>query len=233
MKNLVALVVVAAALGIGAYLFSKKQTHQETPTSEVSKEDVKKEEVVEGSLEVKESEAPSVVEEAATPSVLPELGAVGEFSLVNQENKPLNHASLENKLWIVNFFFTKCTGPCPLMSQKMAKLQKDLESTPEVNFLSISVDPANDTPAVIQEYGKKVEANFQKWTFATGEKAEVLRLAQESFKLPAGETPDMHSTKFVLVDAKGQIRAYYDSLEEKVEDKIKEDIHHLLSKPSA
>lgn len=146
---------------------------------------------------------------------LPVLADAPAFSLTDQDAKPITLASLKGKPWIGDFVFTHCAGPCPLMTAKMAKLQKELPSPPYPNlrFVSFSVDPDRDTPAVLKEYAAKFQADESRWRFLTGPSDAMFAAAKGMLltAIPANEAnPIIHSTKFVLVDGEGRIRQYYD-----------------------
>src|SRR5206468_11373309 len=121
--------------------------------------------------------------------------------------------SLAGKPWIADLIFTHCAGPCPVMTGKMASLQKALASS-DVRLVSISVDPKNDTPAVLKEYAQKFGADESRWLFLTGDEQAAYDVAR-GLLLPAdpakADAPIIHSTKFVLIDAAGKIRKYYSS----------------------
>ena len=136
---------------------------------------------------------------------------VPEFRLVDQNEKPFTKKDVLGKVWIADFVFTQCAGPCPMMTMSRVDLQKELAGSP-IRFVSISVDPAHDTPAVLKKYAEAMKADEKNWTFATGEAKEIFGLAA-GMKIAASpaeaENSIIHSEKFVLVDEKGWIRGYY------------------------
>ena len=164
----------------------------------------------------------------SVPTVsVPEFGQVSEFSLINQANETFNSTQMLGKVWLVSFMFTTCHGPCPMMNQKMAALQNDLIGLKNFHQVSISMDPETDTPEQLRAYGKKFQSEDSRWTFLTGEKAKIISIAKDIFKLPAGEDPNMHSTRFVLIDQKGKIRGYFDSLSPDALIKLREQARLL------
>lgn len=163
-----------------------------------------------------------------TPT-LPKLGKVSDFRLNDQTAKPTSLATLTGKVWIASFIFTRCQGPCPLMSQKAAYLQKQLAGEKRLRILSITMDPEYDSPAVLAAYGEKFNANPERWLLLTGEKADIISLAITAFKLPASENPNLHSTRFVLVDQQAQIRGYYDSQDPQAIEKLIRDAKTLAA----
>ena len=106
-----------------------------------------------------------------------------------------------------DFVFTNCQGPCPRMSSHMRALQK--ATLPSVQLVSFTVDPDNDTPPVLEAYGKRFGANDDRWHLLTGDKNTLNMLDRDAFHLGTIGAGMDHSTRFVLVDRKGRIRAYY------------------------
>ncbi|MFK7826192.1 MAG: SCO family protein [Oligoflexales bacterium] len=177
---------------------------------------------------------PNLIQQEAVSQDLPKLGTVSDFKLESQNGELIGASQLDGHVWIGTFIFTRCLGPCPMMTQKMARLQKELADVPKLKHVSITMDPEFDTPKVLLEYANKYQANHDRWLFLTGDKSEIIKLAIEAFKLPAGEDPDMHSTRFVLVDQEQKIRGYYDSQDPKSIAKLVSDAKNLskISKPS-
>lgn len=145
---------------------------------------------------------------------LPVLYEAPPFSFTDQEGKPFGAEHLRGRTWVADFIFTNCPGVCPLMSRKIADLQKAVPD-PDVHFVSFSVDPERDTPEVLKAYGRRFDADPARWHFLTGDKAAIFQTAR-GMKLtaePAGVLgPDIiHAEKFLLVDGQGRVRGAYDS----------------------
>jgi cytochrome oxidase Cu insertion factor (SCO1/SenC/PrrC family) len=159
-------------------------------------------------------------------------GKVPQFQLTNQDARPFGSADLKGKIWIADFIFTMCPGPCPMISSRMSELQKPLENT-DVHLVSVSVDPDHDSPAVLRGYAEKLHAQPQRWDFLTGSKSAIYDLSRNGFKLAVADgssengTP-VHSTRLILVDRKGEIRGYYDALAPDAITKLLADTNHLL-----
>ncbi len=139
---------------------------------------------------------------------------IPDFSFVSQDSSKIGRDQMEDKITIVDFFFTSCPSICPVMSEEMERVQDAFRNEQEVQMFSISVDPGYDTPKVLGEYAELHEATPGKWFFLNGPKNETYQLARCGFVLPAidgkGNPEDfIHSDKFVLVDGKGRIRGYY------------------------
>jgi len=149
------------------------------------------------------------------------LGEVPEFQLTDQDGKDFKGTSLAGRVWVADFVFTTCQGPCPRMSSHMRQIQDATDKS--VQLVSFSVDPENDTPPALAAYAKGFGADLSRWHFLTGEKSVLNSLGKDTFKLQSvGEGVD-HSTRFVLVDAKGRIRRYYGLADSGVVSKIAKD----------
>jgi len=165
------------------------------------------------------------------PEPPPLLGHVPEFALTNRDGRTIRRADLDGRPWIADFVFTRCPASCPMMSARMARLNRELAADLPVRLVSISVDPTHDTPAVLQRYAESFQAT-DRWLFLTGTREDVRRLCIEGFKLgldmaPApgmGSEPILHSTRFVLVDGQGGIRGYYEAFDEESTARLERDL---------
>ena len=179
--------------------------------------------------------APFVFAPPAKP--LPVYGAVTNFSLSDQDGKMVSQADWSGQICVVDLIFTRCLGPCPLVSATMKQLQESLPAGPAVRLVSLTSDPAYDTPAELKKYGEKFGARPGIWTFLTGPKEMMRHLAMDELKLdmtdkpPAGrETPVdlvIHSTRLVLLDQQERIRGYFDGETTACLPAILAAIHHL------
>jgi len=174
---------------------------------------------------------------AAKVPVLPIYNQVTSFSMTERSGQMVSDKDLLGKIWVADFFFTTCPGPCPRMTEHFQSLQDGLRKCPRVMLVSISVDPSTDTPAVLQDYAKRFGADAKKWWFLSGTEEGVHKLAVETFTLPLARNPDadaskygkfLHSTRFVLVDTKGRIRGYYDTFAPEFEQHLLQDIGFLM-----
>jgi protein SCO1/2 len=143
--------------------------------------------------------------------LIPTYGVVPDFHLIEASHKQLSRASLQGQVWVASFLFTSCAGTCPAMANRNRLLQSVM---PEgVKLISISVDPERDTPEVLMKWGKRYGRDPQKWLLATGDFLRIRKLMIEGFHLQ-GDDPFNHSNGFALVDGRGFLRGYYDSLNE-------------------
>jgi protein SCO1/2 len=162
----------------------------------------------------------------------PALYPVPEAELVDASGKPFSLASLKGKVVVYDFIFTRCQGPCPLMSKRMSELVKKVE-TDDVRFVSISADPLHDTPEILRKYAAGYGVD-PRWIFLTGERAVIEKAASQGFKLAltgtGGESdPIVHSTKFILADRNGMIRGYHESLSEEGRTALLRDLEAVRS----
>jgi protein SCO1 len=156
-------------------------------------------------------------------------GSVPEFTLLNQDGKNFGSADLRGKIWIADFVYSTCPGPCPMISSRMSELQAPLKKT-DVHLVSFSVDPVRDTPQVLRGYADKLQAEPGRWDFLTGPQSTIYNLSRDGFKLAVGEEKGVpvHSTRMILVDRHGAIRGYYDATEPDAVTKLVADTTHLL-----
>lgn len=159
-------------------------------------------------------------------------GSLPPFQLTNQDGKPFGSSNLAGKIWIADFIYSTCPGPCPMISTRMSEMQKPLAKT-DVHFVSFTVDPDKDTPERLREYAGQLRAEPGRWDFLTGPKSEIYNLSLNGFKLAAAarssENPEpLHSTRMILVDRHGQIRGYYDAITADAITKLLADTNHLL-----
>jgi protein SCO1/2 len=140
---------------------------------------------------------------------LPTYGTVPPFQLTDQTGAAFDSAkTLEGRVWVADFFFTNCPGPCPRMSSQMHQVQTALEGT-DARLVSITVDPARDTPEVLVAYSRRFKAEPGVWYFLTGARERLQHLSKNVFKLGDVDGTLEHSTRFALVDRQSRIRGYY------------------------
>jgi protein SCO1/2 len=172
---------------------------------------------------------------------LPSFTAVPPFTLTAQDGRPVTRDDYAGRVWIADFVFTNCPGPCPMLTSHMRDVQDLLEERGlDVPLVSFSVDPEKDTPEVLTEYGKTFGADFTRWTFLTGDKQEIYDLILHGFLLAVSDgavSPEFsagpgvitHSTRFALIDQRGEVRGYYHGEEAAVAAEIVADAERLLA----
>ena len=166
------------------------------------------------------------------PSPLAVLGQVPEFQLTSQTGQPFDGKTLDGHIWVADFIYTTCTGPCPLMSAHMRQVQNSTAEMPDIRLVSITVDPVRDTPPVLAEYAKHFKQDPARWFFLTGDQARLNDLGVNGFKLNSVDGSLTHSTRFVLVDRRRRIRGYYIAGEDGFMPKLLHDIRQLEREPS-
>lgn len=167
----------------------------------------------------------------ARPTPMPVLFEAPSFELTAQNGQSISTSrDLRGKVWVANFFFANCAGPCPRQSAALAAVLDDTESN-RVRGVSISVDPKNDTPAELLKYAKRFDADPAQWLFLTEPGDDYVKIAA-GFKVLAspaeGTRPIFHSEKFFLVDAAGKVRGIYSHNSQEEMNQLTTDIGRLL-----
>ena len=169
----------------------------------------------------------------AEPSApLEKFAMVPNFQFTDQTGSPFGSENLKGKIWVSNFIFTRCKGPCPLISTRMADLNTKLNKIRDgVELVSFTVDPEYDTPAVLANYGELLGANPANWKFLTGPTTAINDFVVKGLLQPLSKEPDgtpAHSQRFVLVDGEGWIRGFQNGDDPEVVQKLMVDIGELL-----
>ena len=164
------------------------------------------------------------------------LAALPEFTMTSvgpRGTAEFGRKDLLGKVWIADFVFTHCAGPCPILSTRMAALAKELP--PSVGLMTVGVDSEGDTPERLRAYAKRYEAELARWVFLRGTPAQTYHLLYAGFRLPLSVNPSapeeqraVHSTRFVLVDKNGGIFGYYDGLSDSDNAALARDARRLL-----
>jgi cytochrome oxidase Cu insertion factor (SCO1/SenC/PrrC family) len=161
---------------------------------------------------------------------LPVLGQVGDFSLTNQDGQAVTLKDLRGHVWVADIIFTRCAGPCLKMSRQMKDLQEALPVNSQARLVSLTTDPAFDSPKVLKTYAGRFGADLGRWMFLTGTQEQIANLATNSLKLvamenkgepgqPAPEPANLfiHSTILVLVDKQAQLRGVFQTVGEGID----------------
>jgi protein SCO1/2 len=157
---------------------------------------------------------------------------VPEFHLTSQDGQAFDSQALAGKIWVADFIYTTCPGPCPRMTSQMREVQNAVRKMADVRLVSFTVDPERDTPAVLAAYAKQRGAATDDWYFLTGPPAELQRLDRDVFKLGNIDASLQHSTRFTLVDRQSRIRGYYETSESQAIPKLIDDIYVLAREHS-
>jgi protein SCO1/2 len=168
---------------------------------------------------------------------LPVLGTLPPFTLTERSGRPVGSNDLSGSVWIADFVFTRCPDVCPVLSSRMAALQTPLATGDDpVRLVSLSVDPAHDTPAVLASYAEHYGAG-PNWLFLTGSRDATAALLRDGFRVAFADdgpstAPITHSDRFVLVDRALQIRGYYHGSDPADVERLTADARRLRAEPS-
>lgn len=165
----------------------------------------------------------------------PERG-VRDFTLTDSRGEKVSKSDLLGKPWIASFIFTRCAGPCPRVAAAFKELQKRYPEH-NVNLVTFTVDPDNDTPEVLTKFANFWEADLDRWLFLTGDKDTIYNMIGQDFLMPVGPSPDptpgweiIHTTNICLVDQTGKVVGKYNSLKEAEVSLLRRDLDALLGK---
>jgi protein SCO1/2 len=165
---------------------------------------------------------------------LPTIGAAPDFALTSQDGAEVTLGALRGKVVAVTFIYTSCPDVCPMLTDKMARVQDELGADfgSKVAFMSISVDPEHDTPAVLKEYAEALGADLAGWSFLTGEPAAIREVAHR-YGVAVGKAADGqvdHTLLTTLIDRQGVMRVQYLGYRFD-EEEFRHDLQDLVSEP--
>ena len=154
---------------------------------------------------------------------------IADFELINQNGKVITNLNYKNKIYIADFFFTRCQTICIAMAYNMSELQEFYKDDDDIMFLSHSVTPVMDSVPVLKEYAERKGVVDGKWNVTTGSKKHIYELARKSYfavldEGDGGEQDFIHTEQFILVDKDRRIRGYYDGTDIEDMEKLKNDI---------
>ena len=165
---------------------------------------------------------------------LPTLGAAPDFALISQDGAEVTLEAFRGKVLAVTFIYTSCPDVCPLLSDKLARVQDELgpDFGTKVAFLSITVDPEHDTPEVLKEYAEVLDADLAGWSFLTGTPAAVREVAHRYgvAVAPAADGQVDHTLLTTLVDRQGTMRVQYLGYRFD-EEEFRHDLLDLVNEP--
>ncbi|HAK12641.1 MAG TPA: SCO family protein [Chitinophagaceae bacterium] len=143
------------------------------------------------------------------------LHRIPAFDFLNQDGVTITRDSLEGKIAVVDFFFTKCPGICPKLAKHMRMVLDSCQNNQQVILLSHSVTPEYDTGKVLQEYAQRVGAVAGQWHLLTGDKKAIYTIARKSYfadedlGLQKNENDFLHTENLILLDRQQHIRGVY------------------------
>jgi protein SCO1 len=157
---------------------------------------------------------------------------LASFSFVNQDGRKLNSNDWNNKILVVDFFFTHCPSICPKMTASLKEVNDYFNKEKFLQIASFTVDPQRDSSVQLKKYSAQFSLNTNQWNLITGSKKDIYKLARNGFKLVATDGdggPDdfIHSDKIVLTDTQKNIRGYYEGTNPDEIKKLITDIKKL------
>jgi protein SCO1/2 len=157
---------------------------------------------------------------------------LADFRFTSQSGRLVTQREVaESGLYVANFFYTACPGACPRMNSQMARVQERFRKDSRVKLVSFTVNPAQDSAAVLERYAEQYGAIAGKWFFLTGDKTALYRLITDEFQLaaPQGQAPGIeHSQNLYLVDRNRRVRGIYDGTKTKDVERLMTEIDVLL-----
>lgn len=154
---------------------------------------------------------------------------VSDFKLINQNGQTITQEDYKDKIYVADFFFTRCGSICPIMTNNMVKLQEEFITNDDIMFLSLSVTPEIDSVSVLRAYADNKGVIDAKWNVTTGNKKHIYELARKSYfavveQGDGGLQDFIHTPNFILIDKEKQIRGIYDGTKDEDIERIIEDI---------
>lgn len=159
---------------------------------------------------------------------------IPDFSFVSQYGNTVTAKTLDNKIYVADFFFTSCPTICPKMKVQLKRVYEKYRGNPDVMLLSHTIDPAHDSVAVLKEFADNLGVTGRQWLFVTGDRDKIYDIGQNSYMVTAqadASAPGgvVHSGAFILVDKAKHIRGIYDGTTEAGVDKLMKDMDRLLA----
>ena len=168
------------------------------------------------------------------------LSQVKPFTFTNQQGKLVTDRDVEGKVYVAEYFFTSCTGICPILNDNMKQIYDKYKEEPDFMILSHTCDPETDSVERLKQYADSLKVNNDKWLFLTGPKEDLYNAARVSYLLddPKNNMQNiddqfLHTQFFALVDKNGKVRKkIYDGLKKKELKELEHDIAVLLKEPA-
>jgi protein SCO1/2 len=167
---------------------------------------------------------------------MPILSYVQPFAFTNQDGEIVTEKNFNNKITVVEYFFTTCKGICPKLNTNMKDIYTLYQNEPDFQIISHTCNPGTDSVPVLKHYADSLQVNTKKWIFLTGRKDSLYQMARGSYLLddPKNnvekiEDQFIHTQFFALVDRNGKVRGkIYDGLKQVEVEQLKHDIARLL-----
>lgn len=156
---------------------------------------------------------------------LPVLRAVSSFEGLDQDSARFTAGAMKGRTWIASFFFTRCGSVCPALNSVLAGIYREFSG--KVAFVSLSSDPDYDTPHILKQYAAEYGAQRSSWAFVNMPLDSMISVSSNDLGLVSPTNPDLHSTRFVLIDSAMQVRGYFDSADQTDVDKLRNILKSL------
>jgi protein SCO1 len=168
------------------------------------------------------------------------LNHVKPFTFTSQDGKLISERNVEGKVYVAEYFFTSCTGICPILNDNMKNIYEKYRNEPDFLILSHTCDPETDSVARLKQYADSLKVDQTKWIFLTGTKESLYNAARVSYLLddPKNNMENikdqfLHTQFFALVDRNGKVRKkIYDGLKKNELKELEKDIAVLLKEPA-
>lgn len=156
------------------------------------------------------------------------------FSFVSQDGKTVTEQDFKGKIYVADFIFTRCPSICPVMTSELTRVQEAFKGNPDIKILSHSIDPLYDSTQVLKAYGDKHKADYNFWTFVTGDSTKIYDMARCGYFMAIQKSPDSrlvfdHSDKLILIDKEQRIRGFYSGTKREEVDRLIIEMQILLA----
>jgi len=198
---------------------------------------------------INDSKRLSISDELSFIKLNGEKRKVADFLFLNQDSLFISNQDFNGKVFVAEFFFTRCPSICIEMNKNMKILDDLYGDRNDFGIASFTIDPENDTPTTLKQYSELIEVKSKNWHFLTGDKEDIYELSNKGFNIfssinEAVEGGFEHQGFFALIDKDGYIRSrvndygtpivYYSGITNENEniqgiEMIKEDIDKLLN----
>lgn len=164
--------------------------------------------------------------------------AVPDFNFTDQDGEPFGLSDLKGKYWVTAFVFSRCPGPCPMITANLAQLHEDFKEHSNLHFVSFSIDPTHDTPEVLKKFAAQYYADHSRWSFLTGDQKTIHDFSINGFYSAVMETdpetakdagPFIHGTRVYIVDPEGTIIAAHDGTTQEGIEQIRLKLKEVLN----
>jgi protein SCO1 len=155
------------------------------------------------------------------------------FRFISQDGKEVSNKDFEGKIYVADFFFTRCPTICPKITSQLTRVQETFSGNNDFKILSHSIDPLYDSVKTLRAYGDSYKADYSMWTFVTGDSTAMLNTAKCGYFIAVQKSPDSrlifdHSDKLVLVDKQQRIRGFYSGTNREEVDRLIAEIQILM-----